>query len=124
MGSVRRGQAINELHEDEDFQGDASQPRMMGVVEDARTGNLSQHAGDGAAVHVLGKLRRFQVSAGGGQPRLCPPLASVMHAQSSLSPLHVGALQPEAERSASWFCSDAQSVTLLPAILRQSCMPA
>ena len=33
----RGGQAINELHEDEDFQGDARHPRMMGVVEDART---------------------------------------------------------------------------------------
>ena len=40
---------------------------MMGVVEDARTGALGKYVDDAAAMHVLGKLRRFQVSAGGAR---------------------------------------------------------
>jgi hypothetical protein len=59
-------QAINELHDDEDFQGDASQARMAAAVEEIRAGGpaaMGKYEKDAAVVHVLGKLRRFQVLA-------------------------------------------------------------
>jgi hypothetical protein len=59
-------QAMNELHEDEDFQADASQARMLGIVDEVR-GNLAalaRYNDDAAVMHVLSKLRRFQVGLG------------------------------------------------------------
>ena len=55
-------QAINELHEDDDFQADASQARMTDVVEEIRADGsaLARYQRDEAVLHVLGKLRRFQ----------------------------------------------------------------
>ena len=56
-------QAINELHEDDDFQQDAGQSRMLGIVDEIRTsaGAMAKYEKDAAVVHVLKKLRRFQV---------------------------------------------------------------
>ena len=55
-------QAIQELHEDDDFQADASPARMMDVVEEIRSDGaaMARHQRDKAVMHVLGKLRRFQ----------------------------------------------------------------
>ena len=56
-------QAINELHEDDDFQQDAGQSRMLGIVDEIRTSAsaMANHEKDAAVMHVLKKLRRFQV---------------------------------------------------------------
>ena len=55
-------QAINELHEDEDFQRDAALPRVRAAV-DATRGHgerLERYAADAAVMGVMAKLRRFQ----------------------------------------------------------------
>lgn len=56
-------QAINELHEDDDFQQDAGQSRMLGIVDEIRTSAsaMASYEKDAAVMHVLKKLRRFQV---------------------------------------------------------------
>lgn len=56
-------QAIIELHEDEDFQQDACQPRMLGIVDEVRNNaaGIAKYNSDEAVMHVLRKLRRFQV---------------------------------------------------------------
>lgn len=57
-------QAINDLHEDEDFQKDASEARMPDVVNDVRlnVAALKKYEDDNTVMHVLTKLRRFQVA--------------------------------------------------------------
>ncbi len=56
-------QAINELHEDEDFQQDAGQSHILGVVDEIRTdaSAMAKYEKDAVVMHVLKKLRRFQV---------------------------------------------------------------
>jgi len=56
-------QAINDLHEDEDFQKDASETRMLEVVDEVRLNALAlkKYEDDATVMHVLTKLRRFQV---------------------------------------------------------------
>jgi len=58
-------QAINELHEDEDFQGDAGQKHILGVVDEIRTNSaaMAKYEKDDVIMHVLKKLRRFQVES-------------------------------------------------------------
>ncbi|BDA45387.1 probable serine/threonine-protein phosphatase 6 regulatory ankyrin at N-terminal half [Coccomyxa sp. Obi] len=55
--------AINDLHEDEDFQKDASEARMPDVVNDVRlnAAALKKYEDDDTVMHVLTKLRRFQM---------------------------------------------------------------
>lgn len=57
-------QAINDLHEDEDFQKDACKARMPDVVNDVRlnAAALKKYEDDDTVMHVLTKLRRFQVT--------------------------------------------------------------
>ena len=56
-------QAINDLHEDEDFQQDAGQSHILGVVDEIRTDSsaMAKYEKDDVVMHVLRKLRRFQV---------------------------------------------------------------
>ena len=58
-----RAQAINELHEDEDFQRDAGLARVRSAVDDTRGHGerLERYAEDAAVMAVMAKLRRFQV---------------------------------------------------------------
>lgn len=64
-------QAINELHEDEDFQRDAALPRVRAAVDDTRGHGerLERYADDAAVMGVMAKLRRFQA-------RLCHACAA------------------------------------------------
>ena len=61
--TVSAVQAINELHDDEDFQQDAGQSHILGVVDEIRTDSsaMAKYEKDAVAMHVLRKLRRFQV---------------------------------------------------------------
>ena len=56
-------QAINDLHEDEDFQQDAGQSHILGVVDEIRSNSaaMTKYEKDATVMHVLQKLRRFQV---------------------------------------------------------------
>ncbi len=56
-------QAINDLHEDEDFQQDAGQSHILGVVDEIRSSSaaMANYEKDATVMHVLQKLRRFQV---------------------------------------------------------------
>ena len=56
-------QAINDLHEDEDFQQDAGQSHILGVVDEIRSNSaaMAKYEKDATVMHVLQKLRRFQV---------------------------------------------------------------
>ncbi|KAK9901337.1 hypothetical protein WJX75_007413 [Coccomyxa subellipsoidea] len=58
--------AINDLHDDEDFQQDASQARMPEVVNDVRlnAAAIQKYEDDATVMHVLNKLRRFQMVIG------------------------------------------------------------
>ncbi|EIE20348.1 hypothetical protein COCSUDRAFT_83548 [Coccomyxa subellipsoidea C-169] len=55
--------AINNLHDDDDFQKDASEARMPEVVNDVRlnAAALQKYQDDTTVMHVLNKLRRFQM---------------------------------------------------------------
>lgn len=57
-----RAQAINDLHEDEDFQRDGALPRVRAAVDDTRGRGerLERYADDAAVMGVMAKLRRFQ----------------------------------------------------------------
>ena len=56
-------QAINDLHEDEDFQQDAGQSHILGVVDEIRSNSaaMAKYEKNATVMHVLQKLRRFQV---------------------------------------------------------------
>ncbi|KAK9842348.1 hypothetical protein WJX81_007989 [Elliptochloris bilobata] len=55
--------AINELHEDEDFQRDATLPHVRAAVDDTRGHGerLERYASDAVVMDVMAKLRRFQM---------------------------------------------------------------
>ena len=75
-------QAINELHEDEDFQQDAGQSHILGVVDEIRSNSaaLAKHEKDAGVMHVLQKLRRFQVCT-----LRCPALLACRAAWSPMA---------------------------------------
>ena len=70
QGPVWAVQAINELHEDEDFQQDAGQSHILGIVDEIRSNSaaMAKYEKDATVMHVLKKLRRFQVRASPASP--------------------------------------------------------
>lgn len=100
MWSAR--QAINDLHEDEDFQKDASEARMLEVVNEVRCNALAlkKYEDDATVMHVLTKLRRFQVCGFLIFRLVCPHSLCLHCALQSMWCVHHAVNGPHS--SASW----------------------